>query len=299
MQDKLLFVQFMHPGCEHSPDQENSNHISWNTGDHKRKFLKNPGKYLENNCSKDSDLVFWGEWEPQSDIIQHFGENIQGYPKSLHQPYYSNSHNKKGLQNTDPFVFGSNFHYVFCYQDQFPQLKSLKRGSIILFGSQKSGKFILDTVFVVDKYYDLTLDSNSHTEKIKSQVSSVYADVSLSQIIDRNSKCSNSSQNNCAKGSVFRLYFGATVENSVDGMFSFFPCLPYKENMIQGFERPVIDIPEVINHDNGQGVKFTPNSRSRIEGSIKANQQYWNQVKQQVENQGLKLGIYTELPEKK
>ena len=49
-------------------------HICWNRGDHERKFLKNPGIYLENDCYKNSDLVFWGEWEPQSDVIQHFDE---------------------------------------------------------------------------------------------------------------------------------------------------------------------------------------------------------------------------------
>ncbi|ELS01747.1 hypothetical protein Xen7305DRAFT_00014520 [Xenococcus sp. PCC 7305] len=300
MQDKLLFVQFMHPGCEHSPDQGNRNHISWNTRkQHKRKFLKNPGKYLENNCSKDSDLVFWGEWEAQSDVIQNFDEIREGYPKYLYQPYYSITHNKKGLQNTDPLVFGNNFHYVFCYQDQFSQLKSLKRGSVILFGSQKSGKFILDTVFVVDKYYELILDNNLSIEKIKSQVSLVYADVTLSQIININNTCNTGSNNNCTKGSVFRLYFGATVENLVDEMFSFFPCLPYKDNMIKGFKRPVIYIPEVINHGKNQGVKFTPSSTSSAKATIQDNYRNWQKVKEQVEAQKLKIGVYTELPQKR
>ena len=130
-EDKLLFVQFLHPGGEHRPchisNKQKTYHICWNTGEHKRKFLKNSGTYLENDDLKDSDLVFWGEWEPQSDVIQHFEENIPGYPKYLYQPYYSTPHNQKGLQNTDPFVFSKYFHYVFCDQDQFPQLKSLKR----------------------------------------------------------------------------------------------------------------------------------------------------------------------------
>lgn len=63
MNNQTLFVQFLHPGAEHTPELKNDNFISWNTEKHKRKFIKNPGQYLENNCPKNSDLVFWGEWE--------------------------------------------------------------------------------------------------------------------------------------------------------------------------------------------------------------------------------------------
>ncbi len=153
MNNHTLFVQFLHPGTEHTPNK-NDNFISWNTKEHKRKFIKNPGQYLENNCPKNSDLVFWGEWEPQSEVLQRFNPRNSTYPKYLYQPYYSIPLNKKGLQNTDPFIFGDQFHYVCCQQVK-KSLRTLDRGSVILFGSCLNKQFVLDTVFVVDSYHDI------------------------------------------------------------------------------------------------------------------------------------------------
>ncbi len=59
--NQLLFVQFLHPGEEHTPDKNNPHHINWNQDDHKRKFIKNPGTYLNGDRKINSDLVFWGE----------------------------------------------------------------------------------------------------------------------------------------------------------------------------------------------------------------------------------------------
>jgi hypothetical protein len=326
--DKLLFVQFLHPGDEHTPchtkGKHIGNHICWNTGEHKRKFLKNPGRYLEGNKPVDSDLIFWGEWEPQSDVIKTLIQTKPEYPKYLYQPYYWIPPNQQNLQNTDPFVFGKQFYYVCCQQDKYPQLKFLKQGSVILFGSKKSNKpeesnkFVLDTVFVVDYYYNSLLNNRSDIDNLKNKfsntykVSDAYIDVTLSRILDNNcnNDCSQSS-NNCNKGcspssttnyaqnSGYRLYFGATFKNQINGMFSFFPCLPYDENRQEGFARPEIIIPGVINPNLSQGVKFTPNSKSKTQASIVANKIHWDDVKSQVQQQGLKLGIHTALPPKK
>jgi uncharacterized protein YciU (UPF0263 family) len=63
-------------------------------------------------------------------------------------------------QNTDPFIFGDTFFYTICKK---AQLKNLKPGDVILFGSEfgKRGfeKFYLDTLFVVDKELSITNDS--------------------------------------------------------------------------------------------------------------------------------------------
>ncbi len=83
-----LFVQFLHPGKEHTPDKNNRNHIGWNKGNHKRKFLKNPGRYLDGNDKVKSDLIFWGEWEAQSNMIQKLVIKEKGQPKYLFQPYF-------------------------------------------------------------------------------------------------------------------------------------------------------------------------------------------------------------------
>ena len=39
-----FFVQFPHPGGEQNP---RTSDIPWNTGDHRRKFLVTPGRYLD------------------------------------------------------------------------------------------------------------------------------------------------------------------------------------------------------------------------------------------------------------
>ena len=52
--------------------------------------------------------------------------------------------------NTDPFVFGECFRYSNCRQTHCEDLRKLAPGSVILFGSNLGGAFVLDTVFVVD-----------------------------------------------------------------------------------------------------------------------------------------------------
>ncbi len=69
--DKLCFVQFIHPGREHVPDK--NNHKDWNIYSHKRKFLVNKGSYVSNASNKEvkvAEIGFWGEWEPQSQVIK-------------------------------------------------------------------------------------------------------------------------------------------------------------------------------------------------------------------------------------
>lgn len=84
----LLFVQFLHPGGECCSEKGNK-FIEWNNKEHCRKFIKNYGRYLENNQTKEGDLVFWGEWEAQAKIIKNF-ENKQdkSLPKHLCEPFY-------------------------------------------------------------------------------------------------------------------------------------------------------------------------------------------------------------------
>jgi hypothetical protein len=54
------------------------------------------------------------------------------------------------MQNTDPFVFGDQFHYTGCLQHTkrgATQLRYLDRGSVILFGSCREKRdFVVDTV---------------------------------------------------------------------------------------------------------------------------------------------------------
>ena len=282
--NQLLFVQFLHPGSEHTPDRNNQNYISWNQNAHKRKFMKNPGIYLKDNSKITSDLVFWGEWEPQSDVIQKLKAEKKGEPKYLYQPYFSVPQHNQFLQNTDPFVFGDNFYYVCCRQATkrgFTQLRFLESGSVILFGSCLNKKFILDTVFVIDRYYEI-----ESLTQISQYVSDTYVDVTLRHILN----CTPPSPSRCNTNQNFRLYVGATFDNPINGMFSFFPCLPHRDRINQGFSRPVIEIPNVISDLKNQGYKLTRNGNLR---------QLWQHTKNQVKQAGLEIGIHSELPPKK
>lgn len=81
----LYIVQFTHPGPEHtlSPIERKNGIKEWNSGSHKRKFMIAEGQIVLNNPAALSDrqkLMFWGEWEPTSQIIQTFRS---GNPKIL------------------------------------------------------------------------------------------------------------------------------------------------------------------------------------------------------------------------
>ncbi len=145
------------------------------------------------------------------------------------------------------------------------------------------------TVFVVDSYHDIK--SFAQAKKL---VSTTYQDVTLSRIFNNN--CNQKSQNNCTQSISNRLYFGATYKKPVNGMFSFFPCLPYQKNITNGFPRPIIQIKDVITDNHTQGIKY---EHPNYPKNIQTNQKLWEQVRKQVENANLKLGIYTDLPPQK
>ena len=276
MKEKIAFVQFLHPGVEHISGE-------WNTctKTHKRRFIKQYGSYIEGENIYFDELTFWCEWEAQAKKLKNLSCFEKGNPKYLWQPYYCLSADKN-LQNTDPFIFGEHFHYVCCRQwkNKNPtQLQFLKQGSVILFGSNLNGSFVLDTVFVVDKYKDI-----ESIQDVSNEVEQAYTNVTLTQIL-RSYSCASSHTWTPPK---FRLYFGAKYTNPLNGMFSFFPCLPY-QNQTTGFCRPIIQIEGLIINKLNQNFNLT-------ETLIESNQQLWLEVKKQVETTGLKIGIEAQLP---
>ncbi|MGO9166978.1 MAG: hypothetical protein ACLP56_08895, partial [Candidatus Sulfotelmatobacter sp.] len=66
MDDKLLFVQFPHPGGEHRPDGGSIKKWNRKPHQHQRKFLKRAGRYISNGQIVEGEMLFWGEWEPES-----------------------------------------------------------------------------------------------------------------------------------------------------------------------------------------------------------------------------------------
>ena len=286
--DALCFVQFLHPGGEHKPDVDNSK--PWNRGTHKRKYLINDGAYVSNTqgLKYKAKLGFWGEWEPES-YANRITDPLPYGPQYIHQPYYIAPESYQGLQNTDPFVFGERFLYTICQQNRktgSTQLRNLAKGSVVLFGSCLKEKFVLDTVFVIDHWVDHCKDN--FRSVLNGYVSETYKKVTLLPMY-----CSGYNCRGCAtlnKTASFRLYFGATFDNPVHGMFSFFPtqlvdCYP------KGFARPAISISKIITDSLNQSMKL--NSQKDL-GSI---QGLWRKVVEIVTSANLKLGVWTELPQ--
>jgi len=291
--DRLLFIQFMHPGKEHRPDAGRTKY--WNTGQHKRKFVKNAGRYLSDQSARtDDDICFWCEWEPQSEVLKDFDNMEKGYPRFLYSPYwtppishgYINGMSKKAYQNTDPFIFETPFKYALCQQQG--KMKYLGRGSVILFGSQVERRhFSLDTVFVVDRWFEYS--NRTYAQDLKDVATEEYLSITMRPAWEKEKDLQRES---------FRLYFGASYENPVEGMFSFFPCLPF-EGEPRGFRRPIINIADsvsgkpVIDGAQNTGKRYT--ELSKLE-TIKL---LWDRVVKQVTEQSLYLGIATDLPEKR
>ena len=289
MDEKLCMVQFLHPGGEHRPDHGAIKW--WNTKEHKRKFLVRPGKYVADAKLIDAQIEFWGEWEPESRVVETIADPTPHGPRFVYDPYYVLPNSYAGLQNTDPFVFGGPFHYTGCQQrtsSGATQLRFLRRGSVILFGSCESkSTFTLDTVFVVDRWIDH--DRENYAKVLNGAISEEYLQVTISawyQEPSESNSCTPTRQNE-----TWRLYFGASYDMPFARMYSFFPCLPHGDKS-KGFARPAIRIPGVITDNLSQGKRLSERS------SVDEMRLLWDEIVEQVRRQGLGLGVYAELPKR-
>jgi hypothetical protein len=281
----------MHPGGEHSPDIGNAR--TWNTGDHKRKFMTNAGEYIDGGRRKRGEIVFRGEWEPESEVVTRVEKPVTEGPRYIHRPYWQARKSYRGLQNTDPFVFGDQISYTRCrqYSKRRPTfLRNLDRGSVILFGSHKSGYFVLDTVLVVASWTDH--DMRTFRDEVTNTIHPIYRDATFQPIYGNRTSCVPGKAGSAPEGVTFRLYFGATIENSVEGMFSYFPCAK-ADSKPRGFARPRIHgIPmEAITNGLMMGKRKTE------VGSVSEMKIVWDGVRAQVEAQGLALGVATDMPQ--
>lgn len=282
----LCFVQFIHPGEEHRPDD--GQFKACNRGDPKRKFLVSPGRCVRHSEIIDTALVFWGEWEPESEVVAQIARPLAGGPRYIYRPFYVVPHSYKGLQNTDPFVFDT-FLYGICQQHTSAgptQLRYLERGSVILFGSCVSDEFALDTVFVIRDRIDH--DRATYRSVPNGRVPPGYMGVALNPLY----LSGRGGEEGCPSDSSrsFRLYLGATHAAPTDGMFSFFPCLPL-ENGSVGFARPIIKDSRVITSNLRQGKRLNPQAdRAQL-------RDLWRSVVDQVLQQDLWLGIQAHMPE--
>lgn len=280
--DRLYFVQLMHPGGEHRADGGHKK--TWNRlrtehgqpNKHRRTFLQCPGAYVYDGLPVESELVFWGEWEPEALVLHRLPTLEEGHPRFIFQPYYEKPNRYVGLHNTDPFVFGG-FYYTFCYQKGNSLTKHMSQGSVVLFGSHRRGQFFLDTVLVVKNFLDH--DKVAWRMELKSRVPEAYKDVTL--------------EPGYASGQAsYRLYFGATYSDPYEGMYSFFPCLTAGQQP-KSFARPKIVLPGFVS----SGLRM--NFKAEAIDSITEARDIWEAVREQVIQQGLAIGIGAQIPERK
>jgi len=254
-------VQFLHPGPEHRPNNPPlNNHINWNIGNHRRKFLKSRGYYVSNGNLEPVpvDLVFWGEWEPPSCVQELNQNNNPLNPRWLHTPYVPIPiPNHHGLQNTDPHVFENEFKYLLCQQYRpgnlnLTQLSHLEAGSLILFGSKKTSNnqdlFLLDTVFVIA---EATQYNPFNDPLLPPLISDNYFNIVYSKAYANDPPNLN-----------LNLYQGATFHNQFKGMYSFVPAQIYTNGQNHGFPRVSMhNLPlpysNYINVSKTQGFKIT------------------------------------------
>lgn len=272
----------MHPGGEHAPAGGGRD---WNSGHHRRIFLRSPGTYVRGDGTSGTDsLVFWGEWEADAELIETYSRPLPHGPRHLFAPFYRPRSSYLGLQNTDPFVFGDTFHYAGCqqYRKGHPtQLQRLPRGSVVLFGSRvDTTRFALDTVLVVASSME---HSYATLDQVRDRVSRTYDEVTLRPWYayleqglggDPRLAC--------------RLYWGATPADPVGGMFSFFPALP-EADAEDGFPRPTISLNGLITDHLSQGFKGNALGADLMAAA-------WRATRDQVLAQGLLLGVHAELP---
>jgi hypothetical protein len=288
--DGLYFVQFHHPGGEHVPDLPGER--SWNTGAHARKFLRVEGSWVAapGGEVKQGPVVFWGEWEPPSLVLQTFEQPVPFGPKYLFKPVREPfRENNPPLMNTDPFVYGGPLRYGNCKQNtpegEPHDLQRLAPGSVILFGSNREAReFQLDTVLVVTDYLPYTTEN--YQTALAQGVIPEYLPISPRAI---------SYELGVQKpGAVqtYRLYKGATPDQPLGKMFSYFPCQPW-DGKGAGFARPVVKLEGLIDGTLEHGQQMNPQE------SLADNERLWTEITRQVLAQGLALCVAAKLPEER
>jgi hypothetical protein len=298
-------VQFTHPGAEHASDSTDGGHKSWNKGPHRRKFMRTIGDYVDGrNClTHDVSLLFWGEWEPPSDVTSLGKPSDLWHPRWLHDPYLpnqiqsrrSNSQddctclggcgkggNETSYQNTDPFVFDGSFKYFICKQSkkeysQTTRLAKLERGSMILFGStfgtdRAKAFFQLDTVFIVADWIEYN-PSDLRSLRSHQEVSRMYDQVVVSKV---SLPVSN-------KVTKLRLYRGATFVHPVNNMYSFSPARICAASPV-GFPRVRLATKPFLTNNLNSSPKSTSLSLDEI-------QQAWMDVRNESRAQGCVEGV--------
>jgi hypothetical protein len=275
---EMVVVQFLHPGREHVPP-EGVSVMGWNRGEHRRKFVRLAGRCLDReDIVRSGTVSVWAEWEAQSRVAERHPGPAGPLPRFVHEPILARPQGRQARQNTDPYVFGEAFLYSNCRQftrrRRPTRLQRMRPGSLILFGAQLAGQFVLDTVLVVAARTPYTLGP---VGELPWPVSPVFRVATLEPLADHTGAGGRSAQ----------LYCGVMYpDGRREGMFSFVPA------RVDGarFPRPALRRSRFVNPDMTQGFKITAVSAETI-------QALWDEVVAQVRDQDLDLAIHLAEPE--
>ena len=302
MDDVIALVQFIHPGIECTTNPQ-ADIIPWNHGNHRRKFLCNPGWYMDGERLVSDALTFWGEWEPQSRITR-IDNPIEDkcLPHIMHRPVLDLNEpesDKRGCrQNTDPFVFHERFLYRCCHQiikTGQTQLAHLLPGSIVLFGSRVNELFAVDTVFVVGEfrdYYDQKggMDFDPNLEN--------YAEI-VGVGLNKPGSGKGSGCGRCSRGSKhlqMRLYYGASPDHRYEGMYSFVPCKRLRDDE-RGWARPTLTQDDIRNiYANAISDKLSQGFKRCREATLEGNIAAWDLIRHLFAERGYLEGVRFECP---
>jgi hypothetical protein len=279
----IRVVQFPHPGPEHQVPA--SGVRPWPPADpdhpHRRTFLQSRATYRTalDGPEQTGDVTFWGEWEGEARLITELEPMTEG-------PHFLCAPNPQGQppptapdgtppQNTDPFVWGDTIAYIGCRQLGNKKLRGLGRGSLVLFGSNLAGRFVLDTVLVVAGWVEH--DCKTFEKTLAGLASETHMALGPTPF------------HGWGKEGAFRFYVGATPATLVAGMYSFVPCRPANGSK-SGFARPTIHLDKLTD----------PNTRRQAHSTdpleLDATASAWRQVVRQVLDNGLALATRLDLP---
>ena len=224
------------------------------------------------------DVAFWGEWEGEARLVAQLDPRPEGalylcVPDPSGEP--PTSADGAPPHNTDPFVWGDAMACIGCRQPSNRKLRELGRGSLILFGSDLGGRFVLDTVFVVASWVEHNCDN------YESPLAGVASDVHMRMGV--------APFHGWRKRGTLRFYRGATPTHPVSEMYSFVPCLPAAGSR-SAFARPMIELDGFIaSNVRQQARSSSPLGVDRIES-------LWRSVVRQVLDHDLALATRLDLP---
>ena len=185
----------------------------------------------------------------------------------------------KKRQNTDPFVFGDTFYYTCC---QRKRLFGPEKGDIILFGSCKNGKVLIDTVFVVDNP-KLEVD-----DEFKKRNPIFYETVIIPMKNREGCGCADNA------GTVNNVVTGAMYYKG-DYPYSF---IPFKKSDGKSYhERLEIRKQDYEKYFSGFKIRFNNQGIGYVKTDDKNDvNKFWHTLKEYCEKEGYCLGVHISLP---